>query len=271
MLYARDCWPELLIQTRAGRHAIHPPDAIVVPADERDVVEVVRFCREHRVPLVPYGAGSGVTGAGVPVRGGIILDMKALDHLDLSMAEAGLVRIGAGWLGMRLEHELNRHGLTLGHFPSSIGCSTFGGYVATRSAGQFSSRYGKIEDMVVGVRYVDHHGEIVETFAERHDTTQLVVGSEGTLGVILDAWARVEPLPTARRYRGFVAPTIEDGTDAIRRVLQQGYRPACVRLYDEFDTFISKGSQDPRSPRHGHRGPARLAATGSRSGSPDAC
>lgn len=255
-LYSRDCWPYLNLVTRAGVASVHPPDLVVFPADESDVVATVRWCASRRVPLVPVGGASGVTGAAVPVRGGVALDMKALDALDSTLGEAGLVRAGAGWLGARLEHELNRRGLTLGHFPSSILCSTVGGYVATRSAGQLSSRHGKIEDMVVGVRFVDATGTIRQSWGPDWDATQVLVGSEGTLGVVLDAWLRVEPAPIHRRYRGFSCPSVPAGTDAIRRILQAGLRPAVVRLYDEFDTYIAGARKAGRPEPE----PSRLAS-----------
>lgn len=255
-LYSRDCWPYLGLLARAGQPSLRPPDAVVFPANEEDVIATVRWCADAGVPLVPVGGGSGVTGAAVPVHGGVAIDMKRLDALDLSMAESGLVCAGGGWVGARLEHELNRNGLTLGHFPSSILCSTLGGYVATRSAGQLSSRHGKIEDMVVSVRFVDPAGVVRRTWTGAWDTTQLLVGSEGTLGVVLDAWVRVEPQPVARRYRGFACSSVEAGLEAIREIVQSGARPAVVRLYDEFDTYIS-GARKAAEPA---REPGRMAA-----------
>jgi alkyldihydroxyacetonephosphate synthase len=237
--YARDCWPRLQLQARAGRHAIHPPDAVVSPATPGDVLTVVNWCAERGVPLVAFGAGSGVCGASVPVRGGITLDLKRLLSLDTSRIASGLIRAGAGWIGQRLEHELNRLGYTLGHFPSSIGCSTVGGYVATRSAGQYSTRFGKIEDMVVGVRFVDGRGEVRDSFSVDQDITALLVGSEGTFGVITDVWLHVEPHGVHRAFRGFWAPSLDHGLDAMRRALQAGHQPAVFRLYDPFDSFIS--------------------------------
>ena len=247
-LYARDSWPELLLRTRKGEHSIFPPDAIVIASSVEDVIETVRWCRDHDVPLVPYGAGSGVTGAIVPVFGGVVLDLKRLTSLDLSMKSDHMIRAGAGWLGMRLEEALQRHDLTLGHFPSSIGCSTLGGYLATRSAGQFSTRYGKIEDMAISVRYVDVNGEIHETFVAGDDESQLLIGSEGTFGIIVDAWVKVEPIPKEKRYRGFLAPSVEEAFEAMRWIMQSGYRPTCLRLYDSFDTFIHNTSEDKKDP-----------------------
>ncbi|MCB9521264.1 MAG: FAD-binding oxidoreductase [Myxococcales bacterium] len=238
-LYSRDCWPYLTLQARAGESARFPPDAVVHATGVDDVVEVVRWCRARRVPLVPVGGGSGVAGAAVPTSGGVALDLKLLDDLDTSRATTGLAWAGAGWIGARLEHELNRRGLTLGHFPSSIGCSTLGGYLATRSAGQLSSRHGKIEDLVVGLTYVSNEGRLVETFGGGHDLTALLVGSEGTFGVIVGAWLRVEERPVHRRSRGYLSHGVAPALDGMRELLQRGHRPAVLRLYDEFDTYIS--------------------------------
>ena len=240
MLYARDAWPRLSLLGRAGKRAISRPDLVVHAGCVDDVVQVVAFARSQALPIVPFGAGSGVCGAAVPIRGGISLDTKRLLDLDLSRAGEGLIRAGAGWIGQRLEHELQRHGFTLGHFPSSIGCSTVGGYLATRSAGQYSTRFGKIEDMVVSLRFVDGEGRLQQSNASSADLTQLLVGSEGMLGVIVDAWLRVEPAATTGRlFRGFWCASVEQGLEAMRFALQRGHQPAVFRLYDPFDSVIS--------------------------------
>lgn len=258
-LYARDCWPLLSVAARNGQHAVRPPDVVVFPSTEADVIATIRWCAAKRIPIVPVGGGSGVAGAAVPIHGGVALDMKRIDHLDLSRSTSGLVRAGGGWIGARLEHELNRVGLTLGHFPSSIMCSTLGGYVATRSAGQLSSRHGKIEDMVVSVRYVDAQGTVRETARGAWDATQLIVGSEGTFGVILDAWIRVEPQPVHRRYRGYACPSVGAGLEVMRGAMQLGLRPSVLRLYDEFDTYIS-GARKAGDPKPVAAEPSGLTA-----------
>jgi FAD/FMN-containing dehydrogenase len=145
---SRDCWPRSLLWTKAAV-APHPPDVVAWPADAEQVAAIVQLAAEQQVAVVPFGAGSGVCGGAVPVRGGIALDLKRLEgplKIDLP---ARTVQVGAGMNGQRLEELLNAQGATLGHFPSSIYCSTVGGWLAARSAGQLSSRYGKIEDMVL--------------------------------------------------------------------------------------------------------------------------
>ncbi len=244
-VYSRDCWPYLTLNARAGRASMFPPDVVVFPENEADVIATVRWCAATEVPLVPVGGGSGVCGSAVPLRGGVAIDAKSLTGIDTSRADHGLAWIGAGWNGARLEHELNRRGLTLGHFPSSLGCSTLGGYLATRSAGQLSTRHGKIEDMVISVDYVDYRGE--RRNSESENDTQIIVGSEGALAFILGAWMRVERAPVHRRYRGYLAKDVPMALGAMQECLQRGLRPSVLRLYDEFDTYISGARKAGRS------------------------
>ncbi|MFT6400524.1 MAG: alkyldihydroxyacetonephosphate synthase, partial [Bradymonadia bacterium] len=227
-IYSRDCWPYLTLNARAGRASMFPPDVVVFPSSEADIVETVRWCHEKRIPLVPVGGGSGVCGSSVPLQGGVAVDAKCLTGLDTSQGEQGLAWIGAGWNGSRLEHELNRRGLTLGHFPSSLGCSTLGGYLATRSAGQLSTRHGKIEDLVLSVDYLDHRGD--RRNSEGEGDTQIIVGSEGTLAFILGALMRVERAPVHRRYHGYLAEDVPTALAAMQDSLQRGLRPSVLRL-----------------------------------------
>jgi alkyldihydroxyacetonephosphate synthase len=241
--YGRDMWPRLLFAARQGQPPGHPPDAVVWPEHEHEVVAIVRRCRELKVPVVPYGAGSGVCGGAVPIRGGVTLDLKrlaAIEHLD---DDALTVSAQAGINGQRLEDSLGAHGLTLGHFPSSIYCSTLGGWLAARSAGQMSTRYGKIEDMVTGLRVVTGRGELLELGQAGRATAGpdwmgLILGSEGTLGVITAARLRLRPAPAVRHLRGIGFAEVPEALAALRGLLQRGLRPAVVRLYDELDTLL---------------------------------
>jgi alkyldihydroxyacetonephosphate synthase len=152
--------------------------------------------------------------------------------------------VEAGINGERFERELARRGYTFGHFPSSIYCSTVGGWLATRAAGQLSTKYGKVEDRVAGLTVVTGRGEVIETDGPNRalrgpNWSQLILGSEGTLGMITSARLRVAPAPQLRVFRGFEVDDIHAGVEAIRRVLQKGLRPAVVRLYDELDTLLN--------------------------------
>jgi alkyldihydroxyacetonephosphate synthase len=175
-----------------------------------------------------------------------------------------------GLSGERCERDLARRGYTFGHFPSSIYCSTVGGWLATRAAGQLSTKYGKVEDRVAGLTVVTGRGEVIETDGPNRalrgpNWTQLLVGSEGTLGIITSARLRVSPAPQLRVYRGFEVDDVASGVEAIRRVLQKGLRPAVVRLYDELDTLINsfgRHGDEAASTREDVRAPTPPIETG---------
>jgi alkyldihydroxyacetonephosphate synthase len=241
--YSRDMWPRLLFAVQGGALPAHRPHAVVWPTSEQEVAAVVAFAAEHRIPIVPYGGGSGVCGGAVPIRGGITIDLKRLDEIRSLSREEMVCDVEAGINGERFERELSRRGYTLGHFPSSIYCSTVGGWLACRAAGQMSTKYGKIEDRVAGLTVVTGTGKIIHTdelarASRGPNWTQLVVGSEGTLGVITAARLRVAVAPALRLLRGYEFDDVGAGVEAIRRVMQRGLRPAVVRLYDEVDTLI---------------------------------
>jgi len=240
--YSQDRWPLGLIWTRAGK-VPYPPDAVVWPERTEQVSALLRLANRLDLPVVPYGGGSGVCGGTVPVRGGIVLDLKRMDRVLSLREEALLLEVEAGALGQPLEEAVNRRGYTLGHFPSSMACSTVGGWLAARSAGQLSTKYGKIEDLCVGLEAVLPAGDVVVArpvprAATGPDWKQLLIGSEGTLGVITKAWLRVAPAPDARAFRSFRFPTVDAGLRAIRETLRRGLRPAAVRLYDPMDTLV---------------------------------
>jgi alkyldihydroxyacetonephosphate synthase len=239
--YARDLWPRGLIEIAFGALPKQRPEAVVWPLTTEEVVEVVRIARRHRRPVVPFGAGSGVCGGAVPIHGGLVVDLKRMSRVLQIDEEVGSASFEAGILGERLENELSRNKLTLGHFPSSIMCSTLGGWLATRSAGQYSTKYGKIEDLVEAVTFVDGRGEIHQVGRlTRPDVLQLIVGSEGTLGIITQATLRVERQPELEWLRAWRFSSVEVGLEAIRGLLQANLRPAVVRLYDELDSFLHK-------------------------------
>jgi alkyldihydroxyacetonephosphate synthase len=255
--YARDLWPRTLLAVREGDAAPYPPDVIVWPESAQEIAKIVRLAARLKTPIVPYGAGSGVCGGAAPIRGGIILDTKRMARVVSIDADALEATFEAGINGDHLEHELARRNLTLGHFPSSIMCSTLGGWLAARSAGQLSTKYGKIEDMALALEVVTGAGEIALCGREPRgapgpDWGQIFIGSEGTLGVITRATLRVRPAPEVRLLRGWEFPRLAAGCDAIRKLLQKGLRPAVVRLYDELDTFIHRSSSRGRGGGHAH-------------------
>jgi alkyldihydroxyacetonephosphate synthase len=247
--YARDMWPRLLLGYREGRPLPARPYAVVWPEHVREVVAVIKLARAQRIPIVPYGGGSGVCGGAVPIHGGITIDTKRMQQVRAVHAAELVCDVEAGLSGERFERELARRGYTFGHFPSSIYCSTVGGWLATRAAGQLSTKYGKVEDRCAGLTVVTGRGEVIETDGPSRalrgpNWTQLLLGSEGTLGVITSARLRLSPAPQLRVFRGFEVDDVPAGLAAIRRVLQKGLRPAVVRLYDEVDTLMNARSHD---------------------------
>ena len=243
---SRDWWPLAMHWTLGGEV---PSAASVVcrPADASQVAAVVAVCNTERVPVTVAGGRSGVCGASVPVFGGVALDLTAWQGI-VGVDDTSLVTdVRAGTFGHHLETELrSQHGFTLGHWPQSIELSTVGGWLACRSAGQYSTRYGKIEDIVVGLDVVLADGSTITTGgfprqAAGPDLTQLFVGSEGTLGVITGARLRVRPLPPAEWRGAFGFSTFAAGIDACRRILRRGATPAVLRLYDGAESARSYG------------------------------
>ncbi|MCA9581231.1 MAG: FAD-binding oxidoreductase, partial [Myxococcales bacterium] len=238
--YARDLWPREQIRSRSGTPAPHPPAIIVWPSSTEDVVRVVAFAAERGLPLVPFGAGSGVCGGISPTAQTIILDLKRMRSVESIDRDRLTVTAQSGILGQHLEDQLLHAGFTLGHYPSSIYCSTLGGWIAGRSAGQCSGRYGKIEDMILELECVDGRGQVHRGVrgGSNGALLPLVTGSEGILAVVTRATLQISPAPKARVFASFVFDDTESGLHTIRDLYQSGLRPAVARLYDPFDTLI---------------------------------
>ena len=235
-----------LVRIRSG-DASSAPDAVVRPDSAEQVAAVLAACAEHRVAVIPFGGGTSVVGGVEPVRDG----MDAAVSLDLGRLSSTVevdrtsltARLDAGLFGPEAERRLAAEGVTLGHFPQSFEYSTVGGWVATRSAGQASTGYGRIDELVEAVRCMTPAGEIgtraVPASAAGPSTRELLVGSEGVLGVICEATVRVRPAPAFRRYEGWSFASFAEGCDAFR-VMEQAEASADVnRLSDEAETGLS--------------------------------
>ncbi|HEY3486109.1 MAG TPA: FAD-binding oxidoreductase, partial [Ilumatobacteraceae bacterium] len=213
----------------------------------QQLAAVLAACNDAHVPVTAAGGRSGVCGASVPVFGGVVLDTTALAGLGDVDEASGVVEVGAGTFGPDLERDLRtEHGLTVGHFPQSFDLATVGGWVACRGAGQYSTRYGKIEDMVAGLEVVLADGTVVRTggapaAATGPDLTHLFTGSEGTLGVISRVWLRAHPLPDVERTAAYLFESLVDGFEACRRILRRGATPAVLRLYDAEESARGRG------------------------------
>ena len=244
---ARDLWPRALVDIQSGQLPTNRPGAVAWPERPEQISQIIEVSRAQGFRVVPFGAGSGVCGAVLPDERTIVIDSKRL--LEFRIDEgAPVVHAGAGVLGLTLEEQLAKRGYTAGHFPSSIVCSTVGGWVAARGAGQCSSRYGKIEDMVPEVECVLGTGDLVRMQRRRSgpDLVQLVTGSEGTLGFITSVALRLHPAPRVRRFSAYTCSSIESGFDILRTLLQSGLRPEVARLYDPIDSVLLGQSSDAK-------------------------
>jgi alkyldihydroxyacetonephosphate synthase len=229
------------------------PDAVVVPADAAALRRVLDVCASEGIAVVPFGGGTSVVGGVEPLRGShsrlISLDLGALRDVAVDR-RALTARLGAGLRGPEAEAALGREGLTLGHFPQSFEYATIGGFAATRSAGQASSGYGRFDSLVSSIRLLAPAGDL-RTLETPHTAAgpalrELVVGSEGVLGVIPDVTVRVRPAPKARRHEAWIAESFEAGTEIVRAMAQGPGLPDIVRVSDEEETQGSLALSGPR-------------------------
>jgi len=235
-------WPAL--HAKAAGTPLARPDVVVRPRTDEDVAAVLAIAHDLRVPVVPWGGGSGTQGGALATSGGIVVDLRSLSQVIEIDETSMTVTVQAGKNGRELEAELNARGLMLPHYPASVEWATIGGYIAARGSGVLSTRYGKIEDLVLSLGVATPAGGLMHTIeVPRHamgpELTQLFVGSEGTLGVITRATLQLVPLPEVRRFAAIAFPSVGAGIGAIRRALQLGHRPSVVRMYDEEATRLT--------------------------------
>ncbi len=214
-----------------------PPLAVAEPGSSEEVAAVLQACRAGGTPVVPFGGGSGVCGAVVAPPGSVVLSTARLDGLIDLEREDLRASFRAGTQGLAAEQQLAEQGLTLGHWPQSIELSTVGGWVATRASGQFSTGYGSIEDLVLGLEVVLAGGEILRLPAHARaatgpDLRQLFLGSEGTLGIVTEVTLSVRPEAPARRKQAWHFADFAAGLEALRGLLAAGVRAPVLRLYD---------------------------------------
>jgi alkyldihydroxyacetonephosphate synthase len=234
-----------LVRKRSGRLDA-APDAVVVPADAAQLRRLLDACAAERVAVVPFGGGTSVVGGVDPVRGGferlISLDLTGLRTVDIDR-HAMTARLGAGLRGPEAEAALAAKGVTLGHFPQSFEYATIGGFAATRSAGQASSGYGRFDELVTAVHLLAPAGEL-RTLETPHTAAgpalrQLILGSEGILGVIPEVRVRVRPAPEHSRYEAWMAPDFLDGAEIARALAQEDALPDVLRVSDEAETLVN--------------------------------
>ncbi len=241
-----------LVRRRAGDVG-GAPDAVVLPATHDEVGRVLKTCSQHRVAVVPFGGGTSVVGGVEPLRGQfssvIALDLGRMNGLLSIDRESLTATFEPGMTGAEAEKLLLERGLTLGHFPQSFERATLGGYVATRSAGQASAGYGRIDDLVVSMRVASPTGELrlgrSPGSAAGPDLLHLFMGSEGILGVITEVTLRVRPEPQLRLYDAWLLPDFATGVRTLRQLAQSAGTPDLLRLSDEAETRASLAMSGP--------------------------
>ncbi len=215
-------------------------DFVVSPKDAKEVSKVLKIANYYKIPVTTWGGGGGTQGGAIPVCGGILLDTKRMNQIYDFNEKGMYIECGAGAIYKHIEWAANERGYSTMHFPSSLTCSTVGGFLAHRGIGVVSTKYGKIDDMVLQMEVVLPNGDIIYTSsAPKHaagpDLNQIFIGSEGTLGIITKAQIRIYVQPEVRRFRGFLFKNMTAAFDASRELLQI-FKPSVMRLYDEAET-----------------------------------
>src|SRR3954467_5195396 len=228
------------------------PDLVAFPRDEQDVAAVLEWCCDAGLAAIPFGGGSSVAGGVEPdvgegYRGVVSVDLRHLAGVLEADGTSRAARIAAGTLGPELEAQLKPHDLTLRHFPQSFEWSTLGGWIATRSGGHFATLHTHIDEFVEAVRVVTPRG-VLETrrlpaSGAGPSPERLVCGSEGTLGVITEAWMRLQPRPVHRAGASVYFADFEAAVEASRELAQSGLHPSNCRLLDHDEALLS-GSGD---------------------------
>lgn len=230
-----------------------PPDLVAFPRDEADVTAVLDWCSDAGVAVVPYGGGSSVVGGvecavGEGYPGAVSLDLTGLDRVLELDRTSRAARIQGGALGPVLEDQLRAHGLTLRHFPQSFEFSTLGGWLATRSGGHYATVYTHIDDLVESMRVVTPTGvsesRRLPGSGAGPSPDRLVLGSEGILGIITEAWMRLQDRPRWKASAGVRFADLATGAEAVRALSQSGLFPTNCRLLDPGEAAMSAGVTD---------------------------
>jgi alkyldihydroxyacetonephosphate synthase len=244
-----------LVRLRTGRLEA-APDAVVLPGSPEQIARVLDVCAREGIAVVPFGGGTSVVGGVEPFAGDhravISLDLRRLRTVEVDRRSL-IATLGPGLRGPEAEDALGAEGLTIGHFPQSFEYATVGGFAATRSAGQASSGYGRFDELVTSVQMVAPAGEL-RTLEVPHSAAgpalrELIVGSEGALGVIASVSVRVRPAPRARRYEAWMSADFEAGWETVRALAQDGVLPDVIRVSDEDETRVSLGLSGVGGPR----------------------
>jgi alkyldihydroxyacetonephosphate synthase len=240
LAYSRDVWPVSLKMAQLNKYP-YIPEIVVWPSSVDEISSILSLIEQNGMKVIPYSGGSGSVGGTLPLSESILVDLKRMDkiiHLDdVSLT----VTVEAGKIIQDLEDELNAAGFTLGHFPQSMHSACVGGSIAHNGIGTFSTKYGKFDDMVLGMQVVIPDGSVLDILPVPKSSTgpnlnEVFLGSEGTLGIVTSATLKIHHEPELRLFRSYSVSDIRIGLDLIRELIQHDLKPAVVRLYDEIES-----------------------------------
>ena len=242
-----------LVRAFRGRFD-HPPDVVAHPGDERELEQLLDWCADAGAAAIPFGGGTGVVGGvepRVPHEAVVTIDLKRMNRVLEVDPVSRAARIQAGATGPELEEQLGRHGLTLRHYPQSFELSTLGGWIATRAGGHFATLHTRIDDFVEAVRAITPAGvwesRRLPGSGAGPSPDRMLVGSEGILGVITQAWVRVQEPPAFRDSVAVLFDAFESGSEAVRALAQSRLFPSNCRLLDPGEAALAGAAPDDKA------------------------
>jgi alkyldihydroxyacetonephosphate synthase len=246
LIYAHGCYPleyKWILQGKYQKNNL--PSAVVMPTKTEEVSKIMKWAYELEVPVIPFGGGSGIVGGSIAENEEVMIDIKELRHYSINKQNCTAVG-GGGLTGCDFENLLSEDGYTCGQFPQSFQSAVLGGMVATRAIGTFSTKYGKMDDMVNALEVVLPNGDIYQSHSTPKASTgpnldELFLGSEGVYGIVTKVEMKIYPKPEAQYFEAYTFPSTEQGLEAIRKFIQFNITPAVVRLYDEEEAIEKMG------------------------------
>lgn len=238
LIYSHGCYPREYKWMLQGKYP-HITRGILIPNNEEEISEILKLANKFNIGIIPYGGGSGIVGGSIPYNGEVIIDTKRLVDFSINTVNCTATG-GCGLTGAEFENMLNERGYTCGQYPQSFQSACLGGMVATRAIGTFSTKYGKMDDMVTALGVVLPDGQILNTHRAPKRSTgpelnEIFLGSEGVYGIITSVEMKIYPIADKRIFKTYTFPTTEDGLRAVRTFIHKGLRPAVVRLYDDVE------------------------------------